>query len=158
MPVTSFPEEMILQSTHQFLEFYHNLEDELDNLEQEKYLHFISQLSCHIQDCTDMTQGLLSLHSLLNQLDAMYVLVQSKSKELQHTSEVVLEEQAQMVFMLDKLKQFVAYFNDYEPISRLFSSTNVNVCLEDAFLPMLNRVNECILFLETKVNSICCLR
>jgi len=47
----------------------------------------------------------------------------------------------------------LAYFNELEPIARLFSSPGDSVCLNENFLPMLKRLDECLVFVSAHVKK-----
>jgi hypothetical protein len=51
------------------------------------------------------------------------------------------------------ISEKIAYFNELEPIAKLFNSPGESLCLIDSFIPYLERLDICIQFMETNVIS-----
>ncbi|KAJ3010421.1 Golgi transport complex subunit 3 [Thoreauomyces humboldtii] len=51
--------------------------------------------------------------------------------------------------MADNLGSRLAYFNEIEPIAKFFAAPGEEVCLDDRFVPMLLRLDECIAFVQS---------
>lgn len=77
-------------------------------------------------------------------------MISDKTRGVQDTCEKVIKEEQELLSNLSQLKFTLSFFNDLDPIMRFLSSTPI-VCLEDAFLPFLVRIDEAILFFQSKV-------
>ena len=109
----------------------------------------MQELTEYIHICTAIIDKISQVQDRLHDLHQKYVWIQEKSLDMQNISERVLEEQKQLQETHGQLKTYLGYFNDYEPILRLFN--NATSCVEDSFVPMLKRMDECLAFMESKV-------
>ena len=115
--------------------------------------------------CNDLVERIDEALRFVEDLTKHYAVVENKSHDLQVTCETILDEQVLHSFSITArlrlktrleetlvlLSKKLEYFIDLEPITRLFSTNSDRVCLEDTFIPMLQRLDDCIDYLEQKV-------
>lgn len=46
----------------------------------------------------------------------------------------------------------LAYYNELEPISKLFNSQMENICEQSNFIPILAKMDECIEYMQSNVS------
>jgi hypothetical protein len=50
--------------------------------------------------------------------------------------------------LAEGLTERLTYFNELEPIAKLFNSSGEDICLKQEFIPMLNKLDECIQYMQ----------
>ena len=58
-----------------------------------------------------------------------------------------------MIKLADALAERLAYFNQLEPIAKLFNSPGDDICLHPDFVPMLQKLDECIEYMQQHVRG-----
>lgn len=106
-------------------------------------LSTIENILVHIQEVNNQTETLLE----------DYIFVTNKTTGLQSACDQLLDEEKHLVSLSRDLKQRLVYFNDLDGISKSLNSADPELVLKPSFISTINRIDECILFLEAHVRD-----
>ncbi|GAB6028336.1 Golgi transport complex subunit 3, partial [Chamberlinius hualienensis] len=137
-----------LETTHQFLEWFSSVENDMVNEECEKYRKAVSQLKGYSNECTNLLNEVEASLDYLSTLNRQYLLVSNKTNNLHEACEHLLAEQTKLSDTAESISDKLAYFDEVNKISQKLSSPTLSVTNE-SFIPMLARLDECIAFLRT---------
>lgn len=115
---------------------------------------YLDTLYAYRDACDDILDKVQSTGDLLKVLQTNYDSVEDKTKTLQMACEKLLADQTQLAEMAENLAIRLSYFNELEPIAKLFASPGDQVCLDEKFVPMLLHLDECLAFVQSHVSSI----
>ncbi|KAJ3161949.1 Golgi transport complex subunit 3 [Geranomyces michiganensis] len=138
-----------VETTQQFFNWFETVEQEMERGQEEGYRTYLSTVNAYQKACEEVLGKVNSTADLLTDLQDNYDSVEGRTKALQNACEKLLAEQTQLAEMADSLSSRLSYFNEIEPITKFFASPGDNVCLDDRFVPMLLRLDECLTFVQS---------
>ncbi|TPX43835.1 hypothetical protein SeLEV6574_g04838 [Synchytrium endobioticum] len=141
-----------IENTQQFFAWFSRIEEEMESGQEDIYRSYLESIYTYQQTCDDVLSTIASTRQLLNNLKENHESVEEKTKGLQLACEKLLAEQMHLLHVAQQVTVRLNYFNDLEPIAKLFSSPGEAVCLDDKFVPFLHRLDECIAFVQSNMN------
>ncbi|KAJ3051718.1 Golgi transport complex subunit 3 [Rhizophlyctis rosea] len=138
-----------IETTQQFFNWFSNIEVEMERGQEDIYRAYLATVHIYRKTCDDIVESIDTTSSLLADLQANYQFVEDKTRALQQACEKLLEDQNHLLRVAEDLSSRLEYFNELEPVTKLFSAPGETVCLDERFIPMLQRLDECILFVST---------
>ncbi|KND05201.1 uncharacterized protein SPPG_08883 [Spizellomyces punctatus DAOM BR117] len=141
-----------IETTQQFFNWFEKVEEEMERGQEEGYRGYLATVYAYRDACDEILKKVESTAELLDGLQVNYDSVEDKTKALQTACEKLLAEQMHLAEMAEHLSTRLSYFNELEPIAKLFGSPGDQVCLDDKFVPMLLRLDECIAFVQANMH------
>ncbi|KAG8471879.1 hypothetical protein CXB51_036401 [Gossypium anomalum] len=154
----------ILVNSNQFYKWFTDLESALRSETEEKYQHYVDTLIDRIQTCDDILRQVDETLDLFNELQLQHQAVETKTKTLHDACNRLVMEKQRLIEFAEALRSKLKYFDELENVSSSgiyglsnftssiqitsnFYSPNMNVGNAN-FLPLLKRLDECILYVE----------
>ncbi|KAG4167341.1 hypothetical protein ERO13_A13G188800v2 [Gossypium hirsutum] len=137
----------ILVNSNQFYKWFTDLESALRSETEEKYQHYVDTLVDRIQTCDDILRQVDETLDLFNELQLQHQAVETKTKSLHDACNRLVMEKQRLIEFAEALRSKLKYFDELENITSNFYSPNMNVGNAN-FLPLLKRLDECILYVE----------
>ncbi|KAJ3035937.1 Golgi transport complex subunit 3 [Rhizophlyctis rosea] len=138
-----------IETTQQFFNWFSGIEIEMEKGQEDIYRAYLATVHLYRNTCDDILEKIDTTSALLEELQSNYEFVEDKTKALQLACEKLLEDQKHLANVADDLASKLSYFNELEPVTKLFSAPGETVCLDERFIPMLKRLDECIEFVST---------
>jgi hypothetical protein len=91
---------------------------------------------------------------LFDELEKDYSFVDIQTRSIQQACEALLDQQNSLTRLADGLVERLYYFNQLEPIAKLFNTPGEDICLNGEFIPMLDKLDECISYMQEHVKWI----
>ncbi|XP_048227870.1 conserved oligomeric Golgi complex subunit 3 isoform X2 [Ricinus communis] len=139
--------DAVLVNTNQFYKWFTDLESAMRSETEEKYQHYVDNLTERIQTCDDILRQVDETLDLFNDLQLQHQAVATKTKTLHDACDRLLVEKQRLIEFAEALRSKLHYFDELENIATNFYSAKVNVGSEN-FLPLLKRLDECISYVE----------
>ncbi|TYJ02327.1 hypothetical protein E1A91_A13G220500v1 [Gossypium mustelinum] len=137
----------ILVNSNQFYKWFTDLESALRSETEEKYQHYVDTVVDRIQTCDDILRQVDETLDLFNELQLQHQAVETKTKTLHDACNRLVMEKQRLIEFAEALRSKLKYFDELENITSNFYSPNMNVGNAN-FLPLLKRLDECILYVE----------
>ncbi|KAI9489876.1 Sec34-like family-domain-containing protein [Zychaea mexicana] len=137
-----------IETLQQFFDWFANMEPEMEKDQEDVYRNYLSVVSLYRESCDEFLSDLKATAGLFDELDSEYGYVEKRTRSLQTACEKLLNEQERLVKLADALAERLAYFNQLEAIAKLFNSPGDDVCLHPDFVPMLQKLDECIEYMQ----------
>lgn len=144
---SSFPTEAVLLNSHQFYQWFTDLESAMKSETEEKYQRYVNTLTEHLQTCDQILEQLDSTFHLFDDLQEQHKAVATKTKTLHDACERLVLEKDRLVEFADALRNKLNYFDELENIATQFYSSTMSVA-SGHFLPLLKRLDECISYVS----------
>ncbi|KAJ3287812.1 Golgi transport complex subunit 3 [Borealophlyctis nickersoniae] len=138
-----------IENAQQFFNWFSGIEQEMEKGQEDIYRAYLATVYAYRGTCDEILGQIDATTGFLDGLQRNYEFVEDKTKALQMACEKLLEEQTHLVNVAEELTSKLSYFNELEPIMKLFSAPGDTVCLDEKFIPMLERLDECIAFVST---------
>ncbi|KAI7847278.1 Sec34-like family-domain-containing protein [Circinella umbellata] len=140
--------EKPIESLQQFFDWFAIMESEMEKDQEDVYRNYLSVVSLYRESCDDFLMDLKTTSELFDELGSEYGYVEKRTRSLQTACEKLLNEQDRLIKLADALAERLAYFNQLEPIAKLFNSPGDDICLHQDFVPMLQKLDECIEYMQ----------
>ncbi|XP_023539647.1 conserved oligomeric Golgi complex subunit 3 [Cucurbita pepo subsp. pepo] len=140
--------EAVLVNTNQFYKWFSDLESAMKSETEEKYHHYLNSLTDRIRTCDDILRQVDETLDLFNELQLQHQAVATKTRTLHDACDRLVMEKQRLIEFAEALRNKLNYFDELENITAIFYSPNMSVGNEN-FLPMLKRLDDCILFAES---------
>lgn len=137
-----------IETLQEFFDWFAVMESEMEKGQEDVYRNHLSTVELYQQACDDFLQDLQVTCQLFDDLENNYSFVELRTRSIQTACETLLEEQDRLTHLADGLSERLAYFNQLEPIAKLFNSPGDDICLNAEFIPMLNKLDECIQYMQ----------
>ncbi|KAI9305796.1 Sec34-like family-domain-containing protein [Cunninghamella echinulata] len=141
-----------IETLQQFFDWFAIMEKEMEKGQEDIYRDHLSIVSFYKEVCDEFLNDLQSTKKLFDDLRNDYGFVEKQTKSLQTTCEELLEEQHQLTQLADALTERLQYFNQLEPIAKVFNAPGDDICLKPDFIPMLEKLDECITYMNDHLN------
>ncbi|KAH7331555.1 hypothetical protein KP509_20G040200 [Ceratopteris richardii] len=143
----SFPNEAVLQNSHQFYQWFTDLESAMKSETEEKYQRYVNTLTEQMQTCDQILEQLENTLQLFDDLQEQHQAVATKTKTLHDACERLVLEKDRLMEFADALRNKLNYFDELENIASQFYSPTMTVANEH-FVPLLKRLDECISYVS----------
>lgn len=120
--------------------------------QEDVYRNHLSMVELYQDACNEFLQDLKTTCQLFDDLEKDYSFVDSRTRSIQTACETLLEEQHRSTQLAEGLAARLEYFNQLEPIAKLFNSPGDDICLQPDFIPMLEKLDECIKYMQDHVS------
>ncbi|KAJ8655596.1 hypothetical protein O0I10_008684 [Lichtheimia ornata] len=140
--------EKPVETLQQFFDWFAQMESEMERDQEDIYRNYLGVVSQYRQSCDDFLKDLEDTSKLFDDLGNEYGFVEMRTRSLQSACEKLLNEQERLTRLADALAERLTYFNQLEPIAKLFNSPGEDVCLHPEFVPMLQKLDECIQYMQ----------
>lgn len=140
--------EKPIESLQEFYDWFSGIENEMEKGQEDVYRNHLSMVEYYRQACDDFLEDLKVTCELFDDLEKDYSFVDLRTRSLQTACETLLEEEDRLTRLADGLAERLAYFNQLEPIAKLFNSPGDDICLNEEFIPMLTKLDECIQYMQ----------
>lgn len=125
--------------------------EKIDNKHKNEIDFRFKKLIEYNEECKELLSFVTTILVHLDELQEQYRLVSNKTKSLHTSCEALLQQQHGLIVAVETINEKMTYFNELQPISKKLSSPTMLV-LNESLMPMLSRLDECILYLESKHN------
>lgn len=140
-----------INTTQEFLDWYNTVDLEIYEHSDDVYRQYYDQLANRNKDCDKLLNQIDTALKSLSTLDTEYNFVSNKTSSLNTASEKLIAEQKQLNTIADEIKRRLYYFTQVEQISQRLLSPVISVSSE-IFLQTLNRIDECLEYIEKNVS------
>ncbi|KAK3783773.1 hypothetical protein RRG08_063434 [Elysia crispata] len=148
MTDTKLPEGNKIENAQQFFSWFAELEESLDQEDHGLYRQYTEGLGQYRQQCSSVLEEVSSTLEYLRQLQEQYVHVSTKTNALHDECEHLLAEQTRLMDLAESISNKLSYFNELDSISTKLNRQTLSVTSE-TFIPLLSRMDECILYLKS---------
>ncbi|XP_048763824.1 conserved oligomeric Golgi complex subunit 3-like isoform X2 [Ostrea edulis] len=139
------------ETAQMFLSWYSDLEKDMEKEEEAPYRHYIEELQGYQDQCDGVLGEVTTALTYLAGLQKQYVSVSTKTNALHEACEHLLAEQTRLMNTAENISNKLSYYNELDKISSKLASPTLMVTNE-SFVPMLSRLDECILYLRNNPN------
>lgn len=115
--------------------------------EEASYRQYIEELQGYQSQCDGVLGEVTTALTYLAGLQKQYISVSTKTNALHEACEHLLAEQTRLMNTAENISNKLSYYNELDKISSKLSSPTLMVTNE-SFVPMLSRLDECILYLK----------
>ncbi|KAI8978061.1 Sec34-like family-domain-containing protein [Pilobolus umbonatus] len=133
-----------IETLQQFFDWFTNIESEMKRGQEDKYKNHLSKVKSYKKVCDDFCKDAQETTQLFQSLQTDYEFIDNRTRTIQTECEILLDEQHRLTYIADGLAERLQYFNQLEPIAHLFNSPGEDICLNPEFIPMLEKIDECI--------------
>ncbi|KAH9512323.1 Golgi transport complex subunit 3 [Bulinus truncatus] len=137
-----------IENAQQFFSWFSELEEALERDDGGLYRQYTDELTQYKDQCSNILTEVNKALDYLQQLSGQYVHVATKTNALHEECEHLLAEQTHLMDLAESISNKLSYFNELDSISAKLSRPNLNVTGE-TFIPLLSRMDECILYLKS---------
>lgn len=137
-----------IENAQQFFSWFAEIEENISKEEEVPYRNYILELEDYKKQCEDVLQEVTDAITYLNNLQEQYNLVSFKTNALHEACEHLLAKQSSLMNTAENISNKLSYFNELERISSKLGSPAFSVT-NDSFVPMLARLDECILYIAS---------
>lgn len=139
-----------IETLQEFFDWFAVMESEMEKGQEDKYRNHLSIVQLYQQACDEFLVDLQASCSLFDQLEKDYSFVDEQTRSIQEACETILAEQHRLTRLAEGLSERLAYFNELEPIAKLFNSSygSGDICLNKEFIPMLDKLDICIQYMQ----------
>lgn len=139
------------ETAQAFLSWYSDLEKDMEKEEEASYRQYIEELQGYQSQCDGVLGEVTTALTYLAGLQKQYISVSTKTNALHEACEHLLAEQTRLMNTAENISNKLSYYNELDKISSKLSSPTLMVTNE-SFVPMLSRLDECILYLKNNLN------
>jgi hypothetical protein len=122
--------------------------------QEDVYRNHLSVVEIYKKACDEFLEDLKSTCGLFDELEKDYSFVDIQTRSIQQACETLLDQQNSLTRLADGLVERLYYFNQLEPIAKLFNTPGEDICLNEEFIPMLDKLDECISYMQEHVKWI----
>ncbi|KAF9674221.1 hypothetical protein SADUNF_Sadunf10G0105000 [Salix dunnii] len=140
--------DAVLVNTNQFYKWFTDLESAMKSEAEEKYQHYVNNLTEHIETCDDILRQVDETLDFFNELQLQHQAVATKTKTLHDACDRLVVEKQRLIEFAEAVHSKLHYFDELENLNNNFYASNTNVGNEK-FLPLLKRLDECISYVES---------
>ncbi|CAH9118802.1 unnamed protein product [Cuscuta europaea] len=140
--------ETVLVNANQFYKWFMDLEAAMKSETEEKYQHYVHNLTEQIQTCDGILHQVDETLKFFNALQVQHQAVATKTKTLHDACERLLMEKKKLIEFAESLHSKFSYFDELENVATSFYSPSMSV-VNSSFLPLLKRLDECISYVES---------
>lgn len=140
-----------IENAQQLLSWFTSVEEKIVEDENTLYKAYIEELSSHCEQYDSLYRDLCQALDSLQILREKYDFVSNKTNSLHEACEHLLTQQTKLVSSAETISEKLSYFNELEVLSQKISSPTLSV-VNESFLPLLSRLDECIAYVETNIN------
>lgn len=115
---------------------------------------YLADLHGYVAQCDGIVAEVDRCLGDVGTVEHSYQSVAERSRSLQEACERLLEQQTHMASLAESLADRLAYFNELEPIARLFNTPGDAVVLHARFLPSLTRLDQCLAYMDANVHPL----
>jgi len=144
-----------LQSTNDFLLWFADVSAEIEQRGDADYHKYLQQLEQRKAECSHMLDQIAGAMERLGALCDEYDFVSQKTSALNTASEQLIEEQEKLQELSHEIQRRLHYFSQVELLNQRLQSPTLSVASE-AFRECLNKIDECLNYIEENVS--CSLR
>ncbi|KAK0059752.1 conserved oligomeric Golgi complex subunit 3-like isoform X1 [Biomphalaria pfeifferi] len=148
MKETKLPYSNKIENAQQFFSWFSELEESLERDDGGLYRQYTYELTQYKDQCSNVLAEVSKALEYLQQLNNQYIHVATKTNALHEECEHLLAEQTHLMDLAESISNKLSYFNELDSISTKLSRPNLNVSSE-TFIPLLSRMDECILYLKS---------
>lgn len=145
-----------VETLQEFFDWFAKMETEMEKGQEDVYRNYLSVVQQYQDACDEFLQDLSTACELFDDLEKDYSFVEIRTRSIQTVCETLLKEQGRLTQLADGLADRLEYFNQLEPIAKLFNSPGDNICLNEEFIPMLDKLDKCIDYMQKHVSMIFC--
>ncbi|CEP06997.1 hypothetical protein [Parasitella parasitica] len=140
--------EKPIETLQEFFDWFAVMESEMEKGQEDIYRNYLSRVELYKSACDEFLQDLQTTCQLFDDLERDYSFVDVRTRSIQTACETLLEEQHKSTRLAEGLAARLEYFNQLEPIAKLFNSPGDDICLRPEFIPMLEKLDECIRYMQ----------
>lgn len=137
-----------IETLQEFFDWFATMETEMERGQEDVYRNHLSIVDLYQKACDEFLVDLNATCQLFDDLEKDYSFVDLRTKSIQQACENLLDEQHRLTRLADGLAERLAYFNELEPIAKLFNSSVDDICLHPDFIPMLDKIDSCIEYMQ----------
>ncbi|KAJ2792145.1 Golgi transport complex subunit 3 [Coemansia linderi] len=142
-----------METPAQFLEWYGRVEETEAAGQDAEALAFASQLRERVSQCSQMLGCLDEISSLLSEMEADYQRVCQQTAGVESACASLGSQRDRLDQVASEIGEQLAVYNWLAPITRLLHAPGDRVCEDPEFLPSLDRTEEAIRFIESRVEE-----
>lgn len=145
------PDAVAIDSTHDFLECFDAVENEIHDRSGDVYKQYYDDLAMRQLDCDKMLKQIDLAMESLHGLEIEYKFVSNKTWSLNSGSEKLIAEQKQLIEISDDIKSRLYYFTQAEQVQQLLQSPTISVSSE-IFTQTLDKIDKCLAYIRLNVS------
>ncbi|KAI1287999.1 Conserved oligomeric Golgi complex subunit 3 [Halotydeus destructor] len=109
----------------------------------------LDKLCNNLNQCDNFLENINDVLKKLKDLETLYGTCSSKTNSLHEACENIVQQQHALIVAADVIDETMSYFSELEQISIKLKNPSPLI-LTDSLSPTLNRLDECIAFMQTK--------
>ncbi|KAJ1954969.1 Golgi transport complex subunit 3, partial [Dipsacomyces acuminosporus] len=142
-----------IETTADFLEWYGKVENQLAEDQDQEVHAYAELLRMRADQCSAMVDCIAEVEALLNKMELNYRRVCEQTDGVKTACSELQIKRDQLVKLSDEIAGQLSVYNSLNQIARLFNAPGDSICLDEEFLPSLERAEEAIRFIESHPSS-----
>lgn len=135
-----------MASSQQFFAWFENIELLVEEEQEAAFRSYAALLQEYSRRCGAVVGSVERAVAFLGDLETQYTAVSTKTTALHDACEQLLQDQRALVEFGESLSTRLGYFTALEKLTQKLNSPTLSV-LSEQFVPLLNRMDECIEFI-----------
>lgn len=119
--------------------------------QEDVYRNYQQLVGAYRDACQQIVDKIGETDQLFDGMSQNFDFVESRTKSLQTECEILMNEQKQLGEMAEGIASKLAYFKELETATRMLNLPGENIVLNDDFLPMLDRIDVCIEYMQSNM-------
>ncbi|KAI9271335.1 Sec34-like family-domain-containing protein [Sporodiniella umbellata] len=136
-----------LETLQSFHDWFACLEQEMD--QEDVYREHLEKVQGYQDACNAFLEQLKDTRKTLNLIEKQNDYVAEKTSV---QADAIVTEQTRLTALADALAARLVSFEQLGPVAKLLNSSRENVCLDKEFIPMLNDLDQSILYMSQHRN------
>ncbi|KAF9905427.1 Golgi transport complex subunit 3 [Linnemannia zychae] len=141
-----------IETTQQFLDWFSGIEGKMERDQEDVYRNYLTVVVMYKEACQGFLTQIDETSECFKSLEGHYEFVEEKTRALQLACEKLLQEQTTLQTLADLMASKLSYFHQLEAVTKLFNAPGDDVCLRPEFAPMLNKLDECLDYVQQNLN------
>lgn len=137
-----------IETTQQFLDWFSGIEGKMERDQEDVYRNYLAVVVMYKEACQGFLTQIDETSECFKSLEGHYEFVEEKTRALQLACEKLLQEQTNLQTLADLMASKLSYFHQLEAVTKLFNAPGDDVCLRPEFAPMLNKLDECLDYVQ----------
>ncbi|KAF9098976.1 Golgi transport complex subunit 3 [Mortierella sp. AD031] len=137
-----------IETTQQFLDWFSGIEGKMERDQEDVYRNYLTVVVLYKEACQGFLTQIDETSECFKSLEGHYEFVEEKTRALQLACEKLLQEQTNLQTLADLMASKLSYFHQLEAVTKLFNAPGDDVCLRPEFAPMLNKLDECLDYVQ----------
>lgn len=140
-----------IETSQQFFKWFGAIEAEMEEEQESSFKQYHGLLTKYSKRCAEVLQEIESANRYLKTIEEQHLSASTKTNALHTACEQLVKEQTDLVSFNESINERLVYFTELDGLTQKMNSPTLSV-LNDQFIPMLGRIDECINYVNQHQN------